>query len=604
MSFSCFLLLYLLMMKRGGGLLLSEVSSRRTKFVTRRIRSWSSVDLLINSRQRRRPRAPAFHISHEKNLSERNLALFSSRTSTSIASAPPPGSSIVDEMKACWKATSWTVNPQNESKIDITLQGLASPAPQSYFVLERASQRDRLQLIDLLVKDGHRLGQNDDGNLVVVPERLIGDDEYADYHFEASQTSVSVAELARRLLDHVLESGESAEAPQYQEQLKIIHQRLNVTLGTDARGRTAADVMFLLALAGVVDDSVYEALVTVAQLELHRVRRRTKRNIKDVLHVCEKVAASGAQVPRVQALYDEAQRAPAVTERLFAHQTILDMQNGELDLLADRPLLWLWRHAAKQTKPTAEEDASYDRFRPRLFDDPERPLVVDIGCGMGTSLIGLASLATSEPSPLLPDGVFFPDCNFLGIDLNHHGIGFARGIARRWDLTSRLQYLYAPADVTLGELLDTHAHVAAVLVQFPSPYRLKPDGNAQLPADAESGFMVSRDLLNGIHTLLSPIDGRLLLQSNAEDVALQMRRTACDLGFVAVHADAPSVPTPTGVKTQRTNEWIRLCQPKERATGPSWWMRQVLPMRCATETEVACRIQKTSVHRSILRTKA
>jgi len=52
--------------------------------------------------------------------------------------------------------------------------------------------------------------------------------------------------------------------------------------------------------------------------------------------------------------------------------------------------------------------------------------------------------------------------------------------------------------------------------------------NAQLPEGAASDdFMVTEDLLSRIHGILSENNnGRLLIQSNCEDVAIHMRNVA------------------------------------------------------------------------------
>jgi len=88
--------------------------------------------------------------------------------------------------------------------------------------------------------------------------------------------------------------------------------------------------------------------------------------------------------------------------------------------------------------------------------------------------------------------------------------------------------------------------VALVMLQFPTPYRFQgnncdeeeDDGtsddavvggfNAQLSEGAASDdFMVTEDLLSRIHGILSENDnGRLLIQSNCEDVTIRMRNVA------------------------------------------------------------------------------
>jgi SAM-dependent methyltransferase len=122
-------------------------------------------------------------------------------------------------------------------------------------------------------------------------------------------------------------------------------------------------------------------------------------------------------------------------------------------------------------------------------------LIVDIGCGLGVSLLGLATLESAgrarEASELLGD-VNIGDCNYLGGDLSGLTIRFGQGIATRWNLQDRLQYTYASAEDLLDQIDDVYpGPVALILIQFPTPYRLakKEGGNTQLPTDLNSGFI-------------------------------------------------------------------------------------------------------------------
>ncbi len=71
-----------------------------------------------------------------------------------------------EEMEECWTADSWSVNPLNVSKIDDILRCLNSPAPQSFFVIDRAIRMarssntplvDALQGFGYLLKPGFQL---------------------------------------------------------------------------------------------------------------------------------------------------------------------------------------------------------------------------------------------------------------------------------------------------------------------------------------------------------------------------------------------------------------------------------------------------------------
>ena len=154
------------------------------------------------------------------------------------------------------------------------------------------------------------------------------------------------------------------------------------------------------------------------------------------------------------------------------------------------------------------------------------------------------------------------------------------------------------------------------LILFPTPYKLKPakkgdlgSGNSQLPTSARDGFMVSEELLKGAFRSLVNSNGRLLVQSNCEDVAVYMKDVACiKLGFSVEVVDqgilqsqregfaslerSPRIP-------QRTADWIAMGG--NRAHGPGWSDLPILHREGATETEVACALNGTPIYRCLLR---
>ena len=66
--------------------------------------------------------------------------------------------------------------------------------------------------------------------------------------------------------------------------------------------------------------------------------------------------------------------------------------------------------------------------------------------------------------------------------------------------------------------------IEIIMIQFPSPSRLSSkeqrDGNSQLPSTSTEGYMISRDVVQVISKLLKKNNGRLLLQTKCEDVAV------------------------------------------------------------------------------------
>ena len=285
-----------------------------------------------------------------------------------------------------------------------------------------------------------------------------------------------------------------------------------------------------------------------------------------------------------------------------------------------------------------------------LFDDPTRPLVVDVGCGMGVSVLGCAQLnslrqddhrsAVEESTMQLVD---WDNCNFCGVDLNGLATQYAHGMVEKWDLAGRVGFVQDDALSFLQDVANTYpGSVELCLIQFPTPFRLEkrlpsdrqnndsdddggghittpPEefrGNQQLPASVTDGFMVSSDLLTTTKRALNPLTGKLLVQSNCEDVAVWIRETACaEAGFEAVggdaleafsctarHEDSDAVVDETDryvtTPTKRTLDWIAMGG--MRAEGPGWSKHPLLPRSGRTETEVACMVNGTPVHRCLL----
>mmetsp|Transcript_32192 Transcript_32192/g.78223 ORF Transcript_32192/g.78223 Transcript_32192/m.78223 type:complete len:142 (+) Transcript_32192:1104-1529(+) len=113
-------------------------------------------------------------------------------------------------------------------------------------------------------------------------------------------------------------------------------------------------------------------------------------------------------------------------------------------------------------------------------------------------------------------------------------------------------------------------------------------------------------------------DCYFLLQTNCEDVALVLRDRAKEVGLTLVPSLDPVVATTSSSNEEeeqrlripeRTVEWLKLMNMNnngedsspERAVGPEWSRTALLPPKCATETEVACTIQGSPVHRCLFK---
>jgi len=534
----------------------------------------------------------------------------------------------------CWKANTWSVNPLNTTCGDTILQRLTGPAPQSLFVLKRAIIRQHqgsnleqtLSQCTFLLKPGYEFQIKDDLWRI---EASKGSDSTSDEWRSVQprdDNNMNAVELAREALDIAIDASERQNPIDY-EQLNDIAQeakdRLSLTLGTDIRGRSSADAAFAFAMAGVTDEDLYEVLALIASLELKRVGQRPSFRSKYVLQMVEKLAASG--INNDGDLYRVAADCLASKGEHMDVAEKLSRPN-EFNLFSTRPLLWLWRFSARQRKVASvpmgqrrEDEVGVNKYSTskgdwvRGFDDPSLPLVVDIGCGMGISPLGLASIDqmsqdsfNSSPEGSLLGEINWRECNYVGGDLSQLCLGYRRSIARRWGLNGSLQFAHGSA-LELLESVDSHYQgmVALIMIQFPTPFQLKDTGNPQLPSDIEAGFMVSNELLKKTNTVLEHSGGFLLLQSNCEDVAVTMRETAehsAGLASVGVPSSVKFLPVSDSDvisrTPQRTLDWIQMGG--RRPVGDGWSLTPLIPPRGATETEVSCQLNKTPIHRCLL----
>eukprot|EP00980_Cylindrotheca_fusiformis_P020067 scaffold7139_cov115-Cylindrotheca_fusiformis.AAC.17 len=414
---------------------------------------------------------------------------------------------------------------------------------------------------------------------------------------------------------------------------------------TELSGRKSADAAFWFALAGVTDTEIFQLLVDVATREISRFGDRPSCRSKDIFQIMERFSAAGVQkAPKLERIAEYC---------LSAKDESLDGVHSSplLNFHSDRSLLLIWKFSTKQKKQRAflqsalkhwqrgKEESETDMQTTfssdspqilatnpnqaydweRMFKDPTRPLVVDLGCGMGISLLGLARGDHQPSAKVLLDhqsNMTWGGCNFIGVDLGGLGIGYAAGIASRWGINGHIQFVVDSAESLVKALHSYPGSVSLCLIQFPTPYQLNSvgeasdmRGNSQLPRSACDGFMVTEDLLQLVYESLSETNGRLLLQSNCEDVAVYMRNLASNsVGFYVENVDqdivqSQSAAFPSSGTTQRnpkrTADWVLMGG--ERAEGPGWSKKPILHRDGATKTEVACALNGTPVHRCVLR---
>lgn len=481
---------------------------------------------------------------------------------------------------------------------------------------------------------------------------------------ERGRAGESVLQLSHIALGHAVVSAEQDVALDGQVLDDIVTQalaRLETTGATELRGRKAADAAFWFALSGASSPNavkLFDSLTRIAIDELERFGNKPSCRAKDVMHIVERVHATGITGDASEQLSNIA--AKCLVGKDFrgrnssTNTSVVELlQRDEFDLHCDRPLLWLWRFSIRQKKQRSflrgatkqykryssgdknqsglgmsvwddEEKYSENMYDwSEVFDDPTRPLVVDIGCGYGVSLHGLATLKEKDlvrtSREELDIHVEWDQCNYLGIDLSRTAIGFAESLSSRWDIRGKLAYVVGSAEDVLQALLATYpGNVCLSMIQFPTPFKLQKTsdedtasendaeeakGNAQLPKHPHADFMVTSNLLHIIREVLSASRGKLILQSNVEDVAVFMRHLAEETGFsvVPVSNTITSFDEVKARVPQRTEEYIKTGG--NRALGEGWAREALLPRRGATETEVACFLETTPIHRCLVQIK-
>lgn len=444
----------------------------------------------------------------------------------------------------------------------------------------------------------------------------------------------TVLQLAHAALGLAMASSEGkVPTPEHELTLLVTQARDRIKMGgivdVELRGRKAADAAFWFALAGVTDESLMQSLASISASELERFGARSSCRAKDVWQILERMAAAGLKYHLP--LQEAAKRALDAKREETSEQADTE---SLLDFYSGRCRLMLWKFSTKQRKQRAflqsavahwehhklhatrtapiQQALSSKKYEgiswSDVYSDPTRPLVIDVGCGMGVSLLGLSN--NCSEFPVLAD---WSECNFAGVDLSGLAIGYGRGLAKRWGLEDRLNFSVDSAENFLQRVVDSYpGPVELCLVQFPTPFRLAVSrsgmGNSQLPSDFTDGFMVTKALLQLVRDALCKGDtakhGNLLLQSNCEDVAVWMQHTACeDVGFQAVaDFDVPEESNEHEVTVKRipkrTLDWIAMGG--KCAEGEGWSKIPLLPRSGWTETEVACMMNGTPVHRTLL----
>jgi tRNA (guanine-N7-)-methyltransferase len=160
-----------------------------------------------------------------------------------------------------------------------------------------------------------------------------------------------------------------------------------------------------------------------------------------------------------------------------------------------------------------------------VFADPDRPLLLDIGCARGRFLLRMAE---AEPS-----------WNYLGVEIRHPLVDEANRIASEEGLTN-LHYEFCNAMLWLGRLIRDipDGLLQMVTIQFPDPWFKKKHAKRR---------MVNEEMVTTIVEHLAP-GGQVFIQTDIEflaDEMFQLFRQDQRLIEVAISAN------PLPVKTER-----------------------------------------------------
>ena len=160
-----------------------------------------------------------------------------------------------------------------------------------------------------------------------------------------------------------------------------------------------------------------------------------------------------------------------------------------------------------------------------VFSEPDRPLLLDIGCARGRFVLRMAEAE--------------PKWNYLGVEIRHQLVDEASRIATEAGLTN-IHYAFCNAMLWLDRLIEgiPPGILQAVTIQFPDPWFKKKHAKRR---------MVNEEMVDTIARHLTP-NGRVFVQTDIEFLADEM--------FELFRADERFVETaieenPFAVKTER-----------------------------------------------------
>ncbi|BAU66365.1 tRNA (guanine-N7-)-methyltransferase [Stanieria sp. NIES-3757] len=164
-----------------------------------------------------------------------------------------------------------------------------------------------------------------------------------------------------------------------------------------------------------------------------------------------------------------------------------------------------------------------------IYQNPNLPLHLDIGCARGKFLLQMAQLQ--------------PEINFLGIEIRHALVKDANQTKDELGLTN-LHYLFGNINTSASLILNSFPTntLKFITIQFPDPWFKKKHNKRRV---------VQPELVNILVDYLVE-DGRIFLQSDIEEIAIEMReRFGSNSALVQQHQTTWLDDNPLPVSTER-----------------------------------------------------
>nr|WP_324616232.1 tRNA (guanosine(46)-N7)-methyltransferase TrmB [Lusitaniella coriacea] len=165
----------------------------------------------------------------------------------------------------------------------------------------------------------------------------------------------------------------------------------------------------------------------------------------------------------------------------------------------------------------------------KVYTHLQHPLHLDIGCGRGRFLLQMAQVQ--------------PDWNFLGLEIREPLVTEANQLRDELELKN-LHYLFSNVNVDLPQLLQSlpSGVLQYVTIQFPDPWFKKRHAKRRT---------VQPELVKILAQAL-PEGGKILLQSDVEAVAIEMRdRFLNCAAFQRLHPEPWLTENPLPIATER-----------------------------------------------------